>query len=55
MPADDASGRSASRRSSRILYWLAVTTVSIVLVLGLLLLLQSCDEATVDALVVAPR
>jgi Na+/melibiose symporter-like transporter len=55
MRHDDASGRPRRRRGGRIIYWLAVTMISLVLVVGLLFLLQSCDESTVSAATAAQR
>jgi hypothetical protein len=42
-----ASPERTRSRVGRILYWLAVTAVSLVLVVGLLLFVESCDESSV--------
>jgi hypothetical protein len=49
----EPTGSRTRRRAGQILYWLAVTVTSLALVVGLLLLMQSCDESTVGAAVVA--
>jgi hypothetical protein len=53
MPDGDTTGPRTRRHGARILYWLAVTVVSLALVVGLLLLMQSCDESTVGGVLVA--
>lgn len=40
-------GRRAGRWGRRLLYWACVTVTSLALVVGLLLLMESCDEATI--------
>jgi hypothetical protein len=49
MANGSGSRRRGGRWGRRVLYWLAVTVVSIVLVVMFLVLLQSQDSSTVDA------
>jgi hypothetical protein len=52
------SGRRSEGRGTTLalkgLYWLAVLVVSLVLLIGLILLLESRDSSSVDGLVILP-
>jgi len=49
----DRDSTPARRRTGRVAYWIAVTVVSLVLVVGVLLLMQSCDDSTISGALVA--
>jgi hypothetical protein len=49
------SRRRGGHRGHVVLYWLAVTAVSLALVVALLALLQSFDGSTVGALAIGPH
>ena len=52
MTYDTRPRRSAGTWGRRVLYWLAVIVISIALVVALLVLLQSQDDATVGAITI---